>query len=93
RERADFFALKLVYHGEELVQAVLWEDGRERILRGQRKKEAAAVRRSGTIRRERTPGGKRHMDKKEVLKKYFGYDGFREGQETLIDGILQGQDV
>ena len=33
------------------------------------------------------------MDKFEVLKKYFGYDGFREGQELLIDGILEGQDV
>ncbi|MCD8329080.1 MAG: 8-oxo-dGTP diphosphatase [Lachnospiraceae bacterium] len=36
REREDFFSLKLVYHGEELVQAVLWEAGRERILRCQR---------------------------------------------------------
>lgn len=33
------------------------------------------------------------MDKYEVLKHYFGYDGFREGQETLIDGILKGRDV
>ena len=31
--------------------------------------------------------------KQEYLKKYFGYDGFREGQETLIDGILSGRDV
>lgn len=33
------------------------------------------------------------MDKYEVLRQYFGYDTFREGQETLIDGILEGQDV
>ncbi len=33
------------------------------------------------------------MDKFDVLKKYFGYAEFREGQETLIDGILAGRDV
>lgn len=31
--------------------------------------------------------------KSEVLKKYFGYESFREGQETLIDGIMEGRDV
>ena len=33
------------------------------------------------------------MTKYEVLKKYFGYDSFREGQEFMIDNILEGRDV
>ena len=33
------------------------------------------------------------MDKKEVLKKYFGYDAFRNAQESLIDNILEGKDT
>lgn len=33
------------------------------------------------------------MDKYGILKKYFGYPDFREGQELLIDSILQGRDV
>lgn len=33
------------------------------------------------------------MDKQEVLKKVFGYDRFREGQEKIVDSILAGQDV
>ncbi|MFP5527018.1 DNA helicase RecQ [Peptococcus simiae] len=28
-----------------------------------------------------------------MLKKYFGYDDFRPGQEKLIAGILQGRDI
>ncbi|MCI9020308.1 MAG: DNA helicase RecQ [Eubacterium sp.] len=33
------------------------------------------------------------MDKSGILKKYFGYSGFRPGQELLIDSILSGRDV
>lgn len=33
------------------------------------------------------------MDKYEVLKKIFGYDTFREGQEHLVDSTLSGRDV
>lgn len=33
------------------------------------------------------------MDKYSILKRYFGYPDFREGQEILIDSILNGRDV
>ena len=33
------------------------------------------------------------MNKHEILKKYFGYDSLREGQEELIDSLLCGEDV
>lgn len=33
------------------------------------------------------------MEKYKLLKQYFGYDSFREGQEFLIDNILEGRDV
>ena len=33
------------------------------------------------------------MEKQKLLKQYFGYDSFREGQEYLIDNILTGRDV
>lgn len=33
------------------------------------------------------------MDKLKVLKKYFGYDSFRDGQELMVDSILSGRDV
>ena len=32
-------------------------------------------------------------EKLHILKQYFGYDSFREGQELLIDGLLSGRDV
>lgn len=33
------------------------------------------------------------MNQYDILKQYFGYSAFREGQETLIDAILSGRDV
>jgi len=33
------------------------------------------------------------LDKYRVLKKYFGYDTFREGQESIIDALLEGKDA
>lgn len=33
------------------------------------------------------------MNQLDILQKYFGYQSFRKGQETLINSILQGQDV
>lgn len=33
------------------------------------------------------------MNKSDALKKYFGYDSFKEGQEELIDHILNGTDT
>lgn len=33
------------------------------------------------------------MDKYEVLKQYFGYSSFRDGQEDLVNRILGGEDV
>ena len=29
----------------------------------------------------------------DILKKYFGYASFREGQENIIHTILEGRDV
>ena len=33
------------------------------------------------------------MNQFEILKQYFGYDEFREGQEPLIESILSGRDT
>jgi ATP-dependent DNA helicase RecQ len=33
------------------------------------------------------------LDKRGVLKKFFGYDDFRQGQDCVIDAILGGRDV
>ena len=30
---------------------------------------------------------------KKILKQYFGYDDFREGQRELIAAVLSGRDV
>ena len=33
------------------------------------------------------------MNASDILKKYFGYDSFREGQEPIIQSILSGRDA
>ncbi len=33
------------------------------------------------------------MDTRNILKTYFGYDSFREGQEGIINAILMGRDA
>ena len=33
------------------------------------------------------------VDKKTVLKQYFGHSSFRDGQEMVVDAILQSRDV
>ncbi len=33
------------------------------------------------------------QDKYTLLRQYYGYTSFREGQETIIDNILEGRDV
>ena len=31
------------------------------------------------------------MDKKEALRRFFGYTSFRSGQEEIIDALLGGR--
>ena len=33
------------------------------------------------------------MDQREVLRHYFGHDGFRPGQEAMVDALLAGRDA
>ncbi len=33
------------------------------------------------------------MDKLQVLRRYFGHDSFRPGQETMVDALLSGRDA
>ena len=33
------------------------------------------------------------MDAKEILKRYFGYESYKHGQEEIIESILAGKDV
>ncbi|KHM51670.1 hypothetical protein NZ47_09240 [Anaerovibrio lipolyticus] len=33
------------------------------------------------------------MDAKEILKRYFGYESYKQGQEEIIESILAGMDV
>ena len=37
--------------------------------------------------------GERCMNAREILKTYFGYDSFRNGQENIINAILSGRDA
>ena len=33
------------------------------------------------------------MDAKEILKRYFGYESYKHGQEEIIESILAGKDI
>lgn len=37
--------------------------------------------------------GKKMSDKLSVLKDYFGHDSFRDGQEQIVDALLDGKDA
>ena len=38
-------------------------------------------------------GDRMFLKSKEILKKYYGYDSFREGQEKIIQNILEKKDT
>ena len=48
---------------------------------------------SREVQKENGMGRNGEDHKYETLKKYFGYDGFRPGQEELINALLSGKDV
>lgn len=52
---------------------------------GRQKKETKAGRIDGTV--------SLSMEPEQILKKFFGYDSFREGQRKMIDAILSGRDA
>ena len=73
-------------------------DPGEELTAGTQAEPAAA----GSKRRDQNSGqrqlringnSREKMDPEQVLKKYFGYDSFREGQKQLIEAILEGRDV
>ena len=37
--------------------------------------------------------GEKKLNALQTLKTYFGYDTFREGQESIVESILKHQDV
>lgn len=47
----------------------------------------------GVVKQEENDKERRNEAAHQILKKYFGYDSFREGQQLLIDSILSGRDV
>ena len=40
-----------------------------------------------------TSSGNTHLNSNQILKKYFGYDEFREGQKEIVESIISGQDT
>ena len=50
-------------------------------------------RRSLARRRQEHSEGDIDLEKREVLKEYFGHEGFRQGQEEVVDCLLTGKDA